>query len=302
MDVFAEGLKDPEGPVLLPGGGWLVTEMHPSRGCVTEISPDGVRTTLAVTGRPNGCAVAADGTIWVAESSPPAILALHRDGTVRDTWTGPASAPFLWPNDLCFGPDGKLYFTDSGVLFETFAPDGEVRPDEIGSKRAIIKDNASGRLFRLDPRSREIELLRSGLHFPNGIAFAPDDTLYVAETVTGDILGYDLDRAGALHDRGVHANVIPEDLPGAFIGPDGIAVDEDGHLYACVLGFGHIAIVDPSGAVVERLDAGGPVCTNVAFGPSGSRTIFVTEDSTGRMIRLPARADGATLHGGEPHE
>lgn len=297
MAVFAEGLRDPEGPTLLPDGSWIVVEMHPSRGCVSEVSANGMRREIARTGRPNGSAVDADEVIWIAESGDPSIVALQRDGSIVGRWYGPDDAPFLWPNDLCFGPDGLLYMTDSGIAFDQFAPDGEVRPDQISRNRELVRGSRGGRLFRFDPGSKRLEVLRQGLRFPNGIAFGDDGLLYVAETATGDILAYELD-GDLLVDRGVHTNVLPEDLPGAFIGPDGIALDRDGNLYVCVLGFGDLVIVAPSGEIVDRMDAGGAVCTNVAFGPPGSRTIYITEDETGRMLTLPARADGATLYDG----
>jgi len=38
---FASGLREPEGPVLLGDGSWLVVEMAADRGSVTQISSDG---------------------------------------------------------------------------------------------------------------------------------------------------------------------------------------------------------------------------------------------------------------------
>lgn len=300
MDVFCTGLRDPEGPALLHDGSWLVAEMHPDRGCISRVSRDGSeRETIAVTGRPNGIAIAHDGTVWVAESAPPSLIAMRLDGTILQTWTGPRDEPFLWPNDLCFGADGMLYLTDSGIRFDRFAPDGEVRPDEMGPKRALISESASGRVFRLDPRSGELLCVADGLKFPNGIAIGPEGDLFVAETVSGDIQRYRPTREG-LEPLGVHANVVPDDLPGAFTGPDGMAFDEVGNLYACVLGFGEVVVVDPAGAIVARWDTDDTVCTNVAFGPPGASTLYITEDVTGRIVRMPALAPGAVLHTGEP--
>ena len=37
--------------------------------------------------------------------------------------------PFLFPNDLCFGPDGQMYLTDSGVVITEFAPGNQIRLD-----------------------------------------------------------------------------------------------------------------------------------------------------------------------------
>lgn len=51
MPVFHADLMNPEGPVRLDDGTWLLVEMHESRGWVCRISADGRETTvLAPTG------------------------------------------------------------------------------------------------------------------------------------------------------------------------------------------------------------------------------------------------------------
>jgi gluconolactonase len=127
--VFATGLLFPEGPVALPDGTWLVVEGG-ERGCVTHISADGKqRRTVAVTGLPNGLAVDSAGLIWVAEPKVPSLLRVTLDGNVEAFMTECKGEPFLYPNDLCFGPDGALYLTDSGITAAEFEPGGKVRSD-----------------------------------------------------------------------------------------------------------------------------------------------------------------------------
>jgi len=47
--IFTQDLGNPEGPVLLPDGSWVVAEMHLDRGCLTHISEEGgVRRWLAI--------------------------------------------------------------------------------------------------------------------------------------------------------------------------------------------------------------------------------------------------------------
>jgi len=113
--VFADNLSSPEGPVLLSDGSWLLVEMGPDRGCVTHISPDGRHhRSIAKTGRPNGLAVDQAGIIWVAESqNPPSLLTVTMDGDINVFMSRVEEKPFLFPNDLAFGPDGALYMTES---------------------------------------------------------------------------------------------------------------------------------------------------------------------------------------------
>ena len=99
--IFSSGLGFPEGPVVLPDGSWLVVEMEPGLGCVTQISPDGAtRRVIARTGRPNGLAADKSGFIWVAESSQSVLLRISTDGKVETVAIGCDGEPFLWPNDL----------------------------------------------------------------------------------------------------------------------------------------------------------------------------------------------------------
>src|SRR6185312_15501098 len=171
----------------------------------------------------NGLAIDGEQMIWVAESNPPALLRMRLDGSFETVLERSADGPLLFPNDLCFGPDGMLYFTDSGIRFPDFAPGGKVRADydEVTYK---------GRVYRLDPRTRALALLDDNIRFTNGIAFGPGDTyLYVAETVTGDIIRYTWSPAG-LGAPEVFANVIAADAPAGMNGPDGMAFGRNGDL------------------------------------------------------------------------
>src|SRR4051794_3683918 len=95
--TFADDLGEPEGPVVLEDGSWLVVEMRTDRGCVTHLSRDGqARRQLARTGRPNGLALAADGTIWLAESRPPALVSLRPDGSILSSTTRLADVDLLF--------------------------------------------------------------------------------------------------------------------------------------------------------------------------------------------------------------
>lgn len=296
--IFATGLHDPEGPLLLPGGEWLITEMSPQRGCVTRLTPDGqVAGMVCRTGRPNGLALGGDGEVWVAESQEPALLRLDPASGVAETIaTQFQGTDLLWPNDLCFGPDGLLYLTDSGIHMSVFAEDGGIGGDDLDARKSAVEAAVDGRLLRLDPATLALECLASGLRFPNGIAFGPGGVLYVAETLTGDILEFTLDDRGGVAGQRAYANVLQAPPDHRWHGPDGMAFDENGLLYVAVLGQADITVVSPDGAIAARYPVSGPYPTNVAFGPPGSRRIYVTEDAHGRIETLDVHADGAPLH------
>ena len=71
-----------------------------------RITADGIREPIAKTGRPNGLAMASDGSVWVAESLEPSIIHLDLSGEFTRELYEAEGRPLLWPNDLCFGPDG----------------------------------------------------------------------------------------------------------------------------------------------------------------------------------------------------
>lgn len=291
--ILVEGLSIPEGPVVLPDGSWLVVEMGEERGCVSHLTENfQKRTELAKTGRPNGLAIDDELNIWVAESNPPALLRMDLSGKFETILTGSDDGPFLFPNDLCFGPDGKLYFTDSGIRFLDFAPGGVVVKD-------FLSLEYDGRVYRMDVKTFELETLASGIKFTNGLAFGPrDEHLYVAETITGDIIRYAWSPAG-LGAPEIFGNVISPDAPAGIKGPDGMAFDTSGNLYVTVFAQGDVTVLDGDGSVLRRIKTDGIAPTNLAFGPNGEKRIYVTEDEKGTLEVFDVDAPGLPLHTGK---
>ena len=288
--IFAQNLSVPEGPVLLPDGAWLVVEMGPDRGCVTRLDADGrVERVISHTGRPNGLALDADGTIWVAESQDPSLIRLRPDGEAEVVLTGCAGEPFLFPNDLCFGPDGALYMTDSGILYRDIAPGGELHEDWAEAPM-------DGRVYRIDPESLSIEKLDSGLRFANGVAFGPDEDLYVTEMITGVVYRYAWKGGQLAGERESFGNATHREFRGSPTGPDGMAFGTDGNLYVAVHGQGDVTVLAPDGSVARRIETAGTVPTNVAFGPPDEQKIYVTETELGQMEAFEVGTDGLRLH------
>lgn len=291
--IFAKFLQAPEGPVALSDGTWLIVEGSAERGCVTRLSADGViKDIVKKTGRPNGLTIDATGTIWVAESKTPSLLKLTMDGICHVVATGCGSEPFLFPNDLCFGPDGAIYLTDSGIFIDSFAPDNKVRAD-------FMNVDYDGRVYRIDPLTSAVSLLDRGLSFTNGIAFGPDHRLYVNETLTGNIYRYQLDNGVISGSRELFGNVIREDAPAGWKGPDGMAFDRKGFLYVAVFGQGDVTVLDADGQVTERIATAGMLPTNVAFALQTQQPyLHVTEYEYGQMERFPVCSDGLPLWNG----
>jgi gluconolactonase len=264
----------------------VVTELAQKCGRVTRIDTDGNLETIVATGRPNGLALDRKESLWLAESLVPSLLEITTERRVVVRARECEGEPFLWPNDICIGPDGCRYLTDSGALVSDY-----MQGDAPAPGWASV--SLDGKLFMFPASGDGGTILDRGLQFANGIAFGPDDHLYLSETVTGNIYRY---RPGAWK-REEFANVLDPAWTGTgFRGPDGMAFDEGGFLWVAVFGQGDVTVISPDGEVVERYPLIGRSPTNCAFGPRGSRTLYVVEDELGNVEALPVPRDGLALH------
>jgi gluconolactonase len=292
-NIFTTGLSAPEGPIALPDETWVIVEGGAERGCVTHISADGkTKRIVKKTGRPNGLAVDSHGAIWVAESKQPSLLRLTLEGKADVVATACDGEPFLFPNDLCFGPDGALYLTDSGVFIDEFAPNNKIRPD-------YMSVHYDGRVFRVDVSTGKVKKLDGGIKFTNGIAFGPDDLLYANETLTGNVYRYKIESGAVSGPRSLFGNVIRPNSPPGWKGPDGMAFSSDGRLYVAVFGQQDVTVLGTDGAVVERIATSGKLPTNLAFALPGRHEIYVTEYEHGQMEIFDVPTDGLPLWTGK---
>ena len=116
--MIADGLQFPEGPVWRQGE-LVFTEIE--GGLLSRWTPGGGVSPFATTGGgPNGAAAGPDGALYVTQNGgmtrearvTAGIVRVAADGEVDLVVTSVAGCPLDGPNDLAFGPDGRLYFTD----------------------------------------------------------------------------------------------------------------------------------------------------------------------------------------------
>jgi gluconolactonase len=158
------------------------------------------------------------------------------------------------PNDLCFGPDGLLYFTDPHN-WEDLA--------NLGPGR-VARTTLAGR----------VELLAEVPLFPNGIAFGPDGRLYVAQTITQQILVME-PRPGATPQPWAI-------LPRGF--PDGFCFDREGRLWVAASLRDAVVVLEPGGAVRQVIETGaGTSPTNCCLGDG---RLYVTLGNVGQLVTV----------------
>jgi gluconolactonase len=233
-------------------------------GSVCRMPPGGeLRPWVHTGGQPNGSRFGPDGDLFVADAGRKVILRLTTATGAETVYADQCEEePFRGPNDLCFGPDGTLYFTD---------PDGSSLGNPIGAVYAVAPNGAVSRIV-------------TGLAFPNGVMVTPDGaTLIVGDTFTGKLHRHGLDQARRYQELAPLATLHPHGEGENEAGPDGFAFGADGNLYAAHYGSGFVQVVSPNGELVASLPAGGRGPTNVAFWQD---SLYVTEGDSGSIYRL----------------
>ncbi|SEJ82023.1 gluconolactonase [Sphingobium sp. AP50] len=283
--VLAQGFSQPEGPVSLGNGTFALVEMGEERACVTLLHNEIAQRIYAnAGGRPTGLALDGDGHLWVAGGPGNSLVRIDCLGRELLRVTGYRDHPFLFPNDLAFGPNGLLYMTDSGMQPEAFITGLAIRSD-------FATAAYRGCVYEIDPATGVVlRCLANDLRFANGIAFDAAGAMYVNETLTGRILRQELD--GALE---LFAQVSAENSGMTFSGPDGMAFDLDGRLYCAIYGEGRVAVIGGDGTLLPSLQTNGHLPTNVAFCPS-DHALLVTEVEHGAIEILTVPAMGIPLH------
>ena len=269
-EIIASGLQFPEGPVWADETLWF-TEILGGR--ISRWTPEGGVQHVADTGGgPNGATLGPDGALYVTQNGgmgatarvTAGIQRVTTDGDVTMIATQVGGVTLDGPNDLAFGHDGRLWFTD---------PRGAPDPGD---------NDRPGRLFALDPATGEGEVVREvGPVFPNGIGFLADGTLVWTESFTRRVMqlvGGEPEVLVQLPDR--HA-------------PDGFCVGADARLYVATT-YAHCVSVIEGGEIVDRLMCGDGMATNCCF---GGTDLYVTESRRGTLWRYPLGVGGLALAG-----
>jgi sugar lactone lactonase YvrE len=120
--LLASGLGFPEGPAVMGDGRLVLCDGN--TGELLAYADGKVSTYARTGGSPWGTVLGTDGAIYVTQggnvpgsgdtSTVSGIQRVMPDGTVELLFSEVDGYELYGPNDLAFGPDGRLYFTESG--------------------------------------------------------------------------------------------------------------------------------------------------------------------------------------------
>ena len=258
IERLADGLGAAEGPAFLPDGRFIFVEIWRSRVSVWTPA-NGVQEYAYVGGGANSVLVCSDGSLLVTQNGgidrewrakdqrPPSIQRVSPAGEVEVLVTEIEGIPLSAPNDLAFGPDGKLYFTDPACGFSRTEP---LRP---------------GYIFSLDPDGTGRLVAEAGPTFPNGVTVEADGNVVWVESFTRAVRRYRVDT------RRVEDICVLED-PDAI--PDGLKPATNGDLYIATVLTGGVNVVGADGTDKGLLKGFGDYVSNVQFRGS---TLYVTD-------------------------
>lgn len=237
IETLAAGLGHPEGPDILPDGRVVMVETYTSK-IIAWSRERGIHDYADCGGGPNACMLGSDGAVYITQNggtvgawraevmSIPSIQKAAPDGSVEILVSEVDGIALQAPNDLSFGPDGRLYFTDPA----DYLPD----------------DRKPGRVFVLNPDGTGECLAELPSAYPNGIVVEADGSVVWVES----------------YDRGVY-RIRPggqseqfHQLPEGHI-PDGLKVDREGNLWITTFMSGGVDIVAPDGRAIDFLETGG---------------------------------------------
>ena len=248
--LLASELGFPEGPVVLPDGRLVFCD-----GNIGELSlyADGVVSTFAVTGgSPWGAVLGSDGAIYVTQggnvpgsgdtSAVSGIQRVRADGTLELLFSEVDRRTLVGPNDLAFGADRRLWFTDSGSEHDD---------------RFDVR--SPGRLFTASRDEGEMILELPDV-YPNGIAFDVQGRLYWTESMAH--------RVCRLEDG---APTVFCQLSDDYV-PDGMAFAADGRAFVATTISEGVTVISAEGQMLEQIDLGEHATNCLFAGP----TLYVT--------------------------
>jgi len=210
--------------------------------------------------------------LWCANNDRQ-VMRLEADGTHTILSAGADGKRFNGPNDISIKSDGAVYLTDNDFGLR-------------GAGRSPLKEMADGIWLIKDGMTRRLLSDQQLGGIPNGITLSPDERfLYLsagARMMRYAVKADDTLGAGSLFSEGIGIG-------------DGMRADSHGNIYSTGgAGPGIVRVTSPAGTFLGSINlpivGGEPkrqICaTNVAFGDSDGRTLYIAACDAVYKVRL----------------
>ncbi|TMN88569.1 gluconolactonase [Pseudoalteromonas phenolica] len=255
--VFTQGI---EGPAV-DESGVLYAVNYQKQGTVGRVSEQNqvdTLLTLANGSIGNGIRFDSAGNMFIVDYVNHNILTVSSDALKQGKDV--SSLVRVFAHDSRMNQPNDIAITDKGILFAS-------DPNWA---------NSTGNLWRIT-QDGKVTLLEENMGTTNGIEVSPDNkTLYVNESVQRKVWRYDLDEEGNISNKQLLISFTD-------FGLDGMRSDKQGNLYIARYGAGLVAVVSPTGLLLETIILKGRHPTNVAFGGKDGRTLYITMQKRGAI-------------------
>lgn len=301
FETVADGLRFPEGPVAMPDGSVILTEI--AAGRITRVAPDGTKTVVAETGGgPNGLAIGPDGKLYCCNNggfeyienngmlAPHGIAKDYSGGRIEriDIETGEVEILYnsgdfgcvlRGPNDIVFDEHGGFWFTDHGKV------DYEKRVHDVVG------------IFYAKADGSHLEEVIFPSYNPNGVGLSPDGkTLYAAETYTCRLTAFNVIAPGKVDgSAGPGGPGIPLYRPAGYKFFDSLGMEECGNIAVATIGECGISVISPEGELVEFVATDDIFTTNICWGGEDMMDAYVCCSGTGRLVKTRWARPGLKL-------
>ena len=269
-----------EGPVWIGDSLYFseykTTNVPPSR--ILKLAPGDVVTEFITDSGSNGLATDGQGNIVSANHKAHGIVRFSLPDKTPTTLVSMADGKALnSPNDLVIASNGTIYFTD---------PNHQNNANPQGATR----------VYQWKAGDAAATAITDYMQQPNGITLSLDEQTLILGGMSGTkkyaITG------GTVAMTGMSFG--PSEVTGSGVNADGMTVDCAGNLYVAMAGGTTVYVVKPDGSKLGTvtLPSGGGQAnvTNVAFGGTDHKTLYVTAQGSGKgqglfkvQMNLPGR-------------
>ena len=259
------GARWAEGPAWFAAGRYLVWSDIPNNRMMRLVEPsDQVSVFRERSNNSNGNTVDNQGRLVTCEHLARRVTRTEFDGSITVIADKYKGKRFNSPNDAVVKSDNSIWFTDPAYGIDT---------DYEGDKSPMEQDGCH--VYRVDPKSGNIDRVVGDMVRPNGLAFSPDEKyLYIVDTGATHkengprhIRRFTVDKGGKSLKGG---EVFAECDAGLF---DGFRVDTEGRIWTSA-GDG-VHVYDADGTRIGKILIPEMVA-NVTFGGPKRNRLYIT--------------------------